>query len=304
FEEPALDEGLNEFWDQRMLQARGQKIHPAPRWLRAVGVNPGFDVFDFERFAAPRKEPADAPGQNAYRRLQGIGPAYVRTAVTLRDLEQRIGSAAMERGFKEYYRRWKFRHPGMADLREALADASGQRAAVEAVFAQQMVAVAKIDDRLDALTSVEQLPLPGTAQRNGVWIEETAGALDKRIAVLREQWRKAHPDAKPGSGPFPFLTSVTVRRRGAPVPQTIVVKFADGASETVRWDANETWHTFTWLKPAQAVSAELDPARAHHLGVGKLDDSRTLKPDGRAARRWSADIGALAQVLLSLVATL
>ncbi|MES2151060.1 MAG: M1 family metallopeptidase [Pseudomonadota bacterium] len=304
FEEPMLDEGLNQYWDQRMLRERKQDIRPAPGFLRKLGIAPSFKVFDFERLAAPREEPADPLGQNAYDRLQGIGPIYDRTAVTMRDLEERIGKDTMERAFKEYYKRWKFRHPSVADLRETLAEVSGQRALVEKVFAQQVYQVTKVDDRIDKISSEEELPQPGTAQLKGVWVEEKQDALDKRVEALRESWKKAHPDAKEGAaGPFPYVTTVTLRRRGVDVVQTLVVKFADGSSETVKWDNLEKWQKFSWTKPVKAISAELDPQNLNYLDTNKLDDSRTVKADRSAARRWTGDFAAIVQILLSLIAT-
>lgn len=303
FEEPLLDEGLNEYWDQRMLRARGQDIHATTPLLKRLGFDPAFKVFEFERLAAPRQDAADPLGQNAWDRLQGVGPVYSRTAVTMRDLEARIGSEAMERGFKAYYEQWKFRHPSVADLREALAEATGQRRIVEQVFAQQVYASANIDDRIGTFTSEEQTPLAGMALVDGKRVERTADALEKEEKKVREAWDKAHPDAKPGTGPYPYLTSVVLRRRGAPVPQVLLVKFADGSSERVVWDNEQLWQRYTWSKPVKAVSAELDPDRVHYLDVNKLDDSRTLKANTSAARRWSLDLAAVFQYLLSLIAT-
>jgi hypothetical protein len=303
FEEPVLDEGLNEYWDLRMLRERNQKIHAASPFMRRIGVAPAFDAFATERMGTPRSDVADAPGQNAYDRLQDIGPVYSRTATLMRDLEARIGKEPMERAFKEYYRRWKFRHPSTADLRETLAEVSGQRAAVEAVFAQQVYAATKVDDRIGDFSSREVLPLPGTRQVGSNWVEDKQDELDKHVEKEREAWKKANPKAKEGMGPYPFRTEVLVRRYGAAVPQTLVVKFADGTSETVRWDANESWRKFSWTKPAKAVSAELDPQRMHYLDVSKLDDSRTLQPDASASRRWGMDVAAFIEYLLTLIAT-
>jgi len=306
FEEPMLDEGLNEFWDYRMLREGAQQIQAAPAFLKAIGIDPAFDIFDFVRLTAPRDRPADAPGQNAWLRLQGIGPAYHRSSLVMRDLEERIGSEAMERGFREYYRRWKFRHPSIADLREALADGSGERAAVEEVFAQQVYASARVDDRVASVSSEEELPLAGSRVVDGRRVEETQAQVDERIARVRAEWKKANPNAKRGSGPFPWRTQVTVRRDGVRVPQTLVVRFADGSSETVAWDAaapDEKWRSFSWVKPARAVSAELDPQRRHYLDVSKLDDSRTVEPDGSASTRWASDAAAFIQMILSFLAT-
>jgi hypothetical protein len=303
FEEPVLDEGLNEYWDLRMLRERGQQIHAATPFMRKIGIEPAFDPFAAERADTPRNDPADAPGQNAYDRLQNIGPVYSRTATLMRDLEARVGKEPMERAFKEYYRRWKFRHPSTADLRETLAEVTGQRAAVEAVFAQQVYAATKVDDRIAGINSREQLPLPGTRQVGDHWVEDKQGDIDKRVKKDREAWKKANPKAGEGSGPYPFRTEVLVRRYGAAVPQTLVVKFADGSLETVRWDANDRWHKFSWVRPARAVSAELDPQRLHYLDVSKLDDSRTLKANASASRRWGMDISTFFEYLLTLIAT-
>jgi hypothetical protein len=303
FEEPVLDEGLNEYWDLRMLRERGQKLHAASPFMRRIGITPAFDAFAAERTGTPRSDPADAPGQNAYDRLQDIGPVYSRTATLMRDLEARVGKEPMERAFKEYYRRWKFRHPSTADLRETLAEVTGQRAAVESVFAQQVYAATKVDDRVAEISSREQLPLPGTRQMGGNWVEDKQQDIDKRVEKDREAWKKANPKAKDGLGPYPFRTEVLVRRYGAAVPQTLLVKFADGSVETVRWDAAESWHKFSWIKPARAVSAELDPQRLHYLDVNKLDDSRTIEANVSASRRWGMDVAAFFEYLLTLIAT-
>ncbi|MGI4844698.1 MAG: M1 family metallopeptidase [Janthinobacterium lividum] len=306
FEEPLLDEGPNSYWENRMMRERGQLIHPAPGWLKRIGIDPGFDSFAANRLFMPRERPLDAPGQNAWNRLQGIGPVYSRGAIVMRDLEARIGRAAMERGFREYYRRWQFRHPSIADLREALADGSGERAAVEAVFAQQVYAAARVDDKVTELVTEEVLPHAGTRLVNGKRVEESRAEVAARIDRLRAEWHKANPHPRPGSGPFPWSTRITVRRDGASVPQNLMVRFVDGSSETVAWNAaspDEKWRTFTWVGPMRAVSAELDPRRSHYLDVNKLDDSRTSVPNRRASTRWTSDVALLFQLILSYIAT-
>jgi hypothetical protein len=303
FEEPMLDEGLNEYWDMRMLRERGQNLNLTTPMFKALGFAPAFKVFDYERIGSMREEPADPLGQRAWDRLQGIGPVYSRTATAMRDLEERIGKPALERSFKEYYRRWKFRHPSIADLRETLAETSGQRAAVEQVFAQHVFAATKVDDRIAKLTSEEELPQPGTTQASGTWTEQTQKDVKERIASAHKAWKKEHPNAREGTGPFPFRTEVTLRRYGTPVPQTLVVKFADGTAETVQWNADERWRKFSWVKPAKAVSAELDPKRIHYLDASKLDDSRTMEADGSASRRWASDFAAFVQLIFSMIAT-
>lgn len=303
-EEPMLDEGLNEYWNHRMLSERGERVHLATPWMKAIGLNPSLDSFDGVRAGTPREEPADPLASPSYGRLQGIGPVYSRTATMMRDLEAQLGRDVMGRAMKAYYTRWKFRHPSIADLRETLSEVSGQRQLVETVFEQQVYATAKVDDRVDLFSSVEQLPQRGKRQINGTWIEEDAEAIETRIASLRAAWKTSHPKARPGQGPFPWATSVTLRRRGAAVPQTVLVKFDDGSSETVVWDNDERWQNFNWTRPARAVSVQLDPQRKHYLDTSKLDDTRTLASNGSASRRWGGDGSAIVNLFFALIAAL
>ena len=304
FEEPMLDEGLNEYWNQRMLRDTGRKAYMTTPFLRAIGFAPTINGFEFERQGTPRDEPSDPLGENAYTRLQGIGPVYSRTTLVMHDLEAQLGKDTMERAFKEYYRRWKFRHPSVADFRETLAEVSGERQLVETVFAQQVYAATRVDDRVSSITSEEILPLPGKQMEGGKLVDLTEDQADKHVEKIRDAWEKANPDAKPGTGPFPYLTRVTVRRRGADVLQMLEVTFADGTKETVFWRGEQRWKTFEWTKPVKAVSAQLDPQGKHLLDVSKLDDSRTVKKDGSASRRWTLDLAAIVQSLLSFVATI
>jgi hypothetical protein len=307
FEEPLLDEGLNQYWDNRMLRDRGQGVYTNTPLLSRLGFQPRFPVFDFDRMAAlgaTSPDPADAPGANAWHRLQGIGPVYVRSATVLRDLEAELGAPAIERAFREYYRRWKFRHPSTADLRETLAETTGRRDVVERVFARQLMATARVDDRIGDIASTEVLPQPGTRETPAGRVEDKQADIDRRVADARKAWKAAHPQAPDGTGPYPWRTDVVVRRRGAAVPQVLVVRFADGSAKTVAWDADEKWRRFSFTGPARAVSAQLDPRQVHYLDVDKLDDGRTLDPDPSASRRWSLDVAAIWLSVLSLIANL
>lgn len=306
FEEPMLDEGLNEYWNSRMLRERGAPLPLATRWMRALGIAPGIAQFEIERLGAKLREPADGIGANSWDRMSSAsyGSVYARTATVMHDLQAQLGSATIERAFKAYYARWKFRHPSIADLRETLAHVSGQRALVERVFAQQVYATGKVDDRITEFASDEVLPEPGTALRDGQHVETRAKDIEQQIAAARKAWHKAHPNPAKGTGPYPFRTRVLIARQGVAVPQTLTVIFADGSSERVQFDGQQRWQRFAWVKPVQAVSAELDPDQQHYLDLGKADDSRSLEPDPTASRRWSSDAAAVLQSLYALLVNL
>ncbi|MEO8999139.1 MAG: M1 family metallopeptidase [Rhodanobacter sp.] len=306
FEEPMLDEGLNEYWDQRMLRERGQNIDVTTPMLRRLGFAPLVTGFAMERMASGLKRPADPLGENSWDRFSSssYGTVYSRTATAMHDLEERLGKGVTERAFREYYKRWHFRHPSAADLRAALIDVSGNAKAVNEIFDQYVYGTAHIDDRIASIDTVEVLPQTGSVLKDGKRSELDSGERDKQIDRQREDWAKAHPKAKAGSGPFPWSSTVTVLRDGAQVPQLLRVKFADGNSEDVQWNDDRRWARFDFTRPSKVVSATLDPEQKIYLDANKLNDSLATNGDGSASRRWSADVASLLQAFYALVGSL
>ena len=307
FEEPMLDEGMNEYWDQRMLRERNQSILAPGSWLHRAGITPSMDVFAFERLDAGLAHPFDPLGENSWDRYSAssYGTVYTRTATAMHDLEERLGKGAMEHAFREYYRRWHFRHPSAADLRATLIDVSGNARAVNEVFDQFVYGTARIDDRVAAIDSQEVLPLAGSWVKQGQRSELVANQRDEQVDQQREAWRRTHSHDGAGSaGPFLWRSTVTVVRDGAQVPQQLRVIFDDGSQEDVRWDDDRRWARFVFTRPTKVVSAALDPERKILLDANKLNDSRTVKSDPSASRRWTADVAAALQAFYAFLVTL
>jgi hypothetical protein len=333
FEEPMLDEGLNQYWDERLVDARYYARHEdllvTTIWLRRIGIAPRINTaFEFELNVAAVDSPVDGVGENSWNRLSSssYNTVYHRTAIILHDLEVSLGTPAMEKAMRAYYQRWKFRHPSIADLRESLAESSGQRAIVEAAFNQQVYAAARIDDSIDRLETDEVLPQAGTQFVDGKWVERTQADVAADIRKQRAEWKKTHPNSDQKIGPFAFRTTVTLGRGGAAVPETVVVHFADGTTETVEWNNARRWQRYAWVKPSPGTYAELDPGQSHLLDANRLNNSRVTdaevgasSPDtppsflqrtlaaivgGPASRRLGADFAAALQSALTLLSTL
>lgn len=305
FEEPMLDEGMNEYWDERMLRERNQRVLTPSSWLRRLGMTPSVDVFTFERFDAGLSHPFDPLGENSWDRYSSssYGTVYSRTAVAMHDLEERLGKEVMARAMREYYRRWRFRHPSAADLRATLIDVSGNARAVNQIFDQFVYGTARIDDRVVSIDSQRLLPQAGSWAKEGRRTELTDDERYEQVGKADDAWKKSHPGAK-ASKAFPYRSTVTVVRDGAAVPQMLRVRFADGSHTDVRWDDERRWARFDFTGETAVVSAELDPEQKLLLDGNKLNDSRTVKADSSASRRWTADVAALLQSLYACLVTL
>ena len=307
FEEPMLDEGLNEYWDNRMLRERKQNLVLASPFMKRLGITPNMPGFVFERLTATLNHPADPLAQNSWDRLSSTsyGTVYSRTATAMHDLEERLGRPVLERAFREYYQRWRFRHPSAADLRAALIDSSGDATTVNAIFDEYVYGTAHIDDRVADIDTQEVLPQAGLTWKDGKSDEVDADALDKQIAQKRDDWKKAHPNDKPDApGPFPWHSTVTVTRDGVSAPELLRVTFADGTHQDITWNDDRRWVRFDFVKPSKVISAELDPEQHNYLDDNKLNDSLTTKADHAATHRWTSDVAALLQTYYSLLETL
>src|SRR5215203_4698748 len=111
-----MDEGLNTFveylteelWDNKFPSRRG----------------PAFTITDYMKLPKDQLEPIMTNSDN----IIGFGPnAYSKPATGLNILRETVmGREQFDYAFKEYARRWAFKHPTPADLFRTMEDASGE----------------------------------------------------------------------------------------------------------------------------------------------------------------------------------
>jgi hypothetical protein len=90
----------------------------------------------------------------------------------------------------------------------------------------------------------------------------------------------------PADGGTDFHSTVVLRRlKDGVFPQSILVRFDDGTSETSTWDGALETHElrFTGRSPVEEVT--IDPDHLVWLDVDRLNNSRRTTPDTRYARR-------------------
>ncbi|HUJ25896.1 MAG TPA: M1 family metallopeptidase [Myxococcales bacterium] len=303
FEEPFLDEGLNEFWDGRMLRDEPLRLGLpglAGRLLPSIDLR----TFDAMRTGTQRFQADPIAGSSWARWSTGsYGLVYARTALVFHDLEEMLGGEVLARGFREYYRRWHDRHPSTADFEQALADAAGDKAPlVRQWFVEQVYDRAPVDDRVEQVEAKEILPEAGLAPDH---VERKPAEVEREIRERREQFRKEHPGAKPSEpGPFPWRSTVDVRRYAAHVPEQVKIVFEDGSSQTMAFPVEDRWRHYVFERAVKVKSARLDPGRSVLLDLDKLDDGRTRERDGTASGRWTLEFKAWAELGLSLLESL
>jgi hypothetical protein len=86
-----------------------------------------------------------------------------------------------------------------------------------------------------------------------------------------------------------YRTTLVVRRYGEAIfPVDVVVTFKNGDRVIERWDGADRWKLYTFERPTEALSAQVDPDRVLLLDVNYTNNSTTREPSGpAAATKWS-----------------
>jgi hypothetical protein len=111
-----MDEGLNSFVEYLTEELWDNKFPTKKGWAGAI--------VDYMKLPKEQLEPVMSNSEN----IIGFGPnAYTKPATALNILRETImGRELFDFAFKEYARRWAFKHPTPADLFRTMEDASGE----------------------------------------------------------------------------------------------------------------------------------------------------------------------------------
>ena len=262
-----LDEGINEYADSRL-----QAVAFQPNYLlqRFFG---GFIPWQYRDI--PLKRATDTNWMNSYRRDADrdalatptwmLWPgthqsmSYHKAALMLHTLERLHSWEVMQRVLSTFFTRWTYRHPAPEDFFAVLDEVTGQD---HAWFVEQVYRNSYIFDY-----GIERL-----ASENISW-----RGLNDASAFENQTLDKL------------YRTTVVARRLGSgQFPVDVLVTFSDGHQERERWDGRARWQSFSYDRPARAVSAQVDPERVLLLDTNFTNNSRTVAPATvRAATKWS-----------------
>jgi hypothetical protein len=306
FEESWLDEGFNSYSTGKVME----RVY-GPWMVQVLGLRLG------ELEGARAQNSVDRMFDRIRTSSWGYSPgnyafnSYARTQLTLLTFEALVGSETMARVMRTYHERWRFRHPSSDDFYDVVAELSGPSR--RAFFEQTVERPGILDDEVASVKS-ERVREP-----SGVF-----GEGDGRKTVTMKEARKKEAEADRLAG-RPWRSTVIVRRRGElSLPTALRLEYEGGETQTVTLREHEPggsdlenaplvasagageawggrWKRLELTGERRLVSATLDPEDRLVLDVNRLNNSRRVEPNGRAAAHWGARWVFWLQQLLAMV---
>ncbi len=290
-----MDEGLNTF-TQFLTEGEFDNNYPSRR-------GPAHLITDYMKLPKDQLEPIMTMGDNVTQ----VGPnAYAKAATGLNILRETVmGRELFDYSFREYARRWAFKHPTPADLFRTMEDASGvdldwfwrgwyygteavdisldevrwfklNDAANAAAFEQkEFDAVHKLRNKEDK--SITYATDADTSLRDYYYFNPGADA--KFVQERREAAITVDTENKSKWANKNFYELSFSNKGGMVMPVIVEWTFKDGSKEVDRvpvsvWKLNEQKFTKVFIKDKEVTAIRIDPMRE----TADIDESNNLWP--------------------------
>ena len=272
FEESWLDEGFTEYSTAVTMAAEwGETATADLPGLRvgALTLNYAGNHLDrrFDRIRTPAWK-FSSSGQYGFN-------SYGRTALVLATLERMLGEETMARVMRTYHERWRFRHPGSRDFYAVASEVAGRD--LSFYFDQVVEGSGVFDAAVTELTSRPERAPRGSFVRDG-----------ERVQVTETEAAEEDEAAESG-GARGYRNRVMLKQLGeVKLPVEVELRYEDDRTERRIWDGAERWLRWDEVGPDRLLEVRIDPERRLPLDANRLNDSRRLESDPRAAALWTA----------------
>lgn len=298
FEEAWLDEGINSYYETRILDAW---FGPSKSMMAGcLGWNLG-DV-EFQRIqymGVPDMDPVVLDSWKYYSGGAYAAMSYSKPALLLKTLEGLLGQEKMDEVMRAFFLEVKFTHPTTADFLRIVSRAAGRD--LEPLLKPMLYGTGTVDFKVARVrNSLREKP-------RGF---DLAADPPTRYSAEEKAAKGKKSEKKEGGGKGDGESSrydavVVVQRKGSlVVPVEVQVFFKDGTDRTERWDGEGRYTTFSYA--GKKVSKVLiDPRNQVPLDLQRLNNGWAEEEDGKPARALTTKFRILFQGLLTgLVALL
>ncbi len=284
FEEPWLDEGVNTFWEGRIVdhyygENSGLIDHP---WLRMSDRSMSRISYTT---SGSRKASTNRLFSWQYPHETYSMMSYSKPSVILNTLMGIVGEEAVNEIFREYYRKWSFKHPSGQDFinvaNEVVVRLNGDKFGPDLnwFFSQTLYSSEICDYKVSAI-------------RNR-----------KRITDVNDDIAGDSVPDRSGQEADSLYTSVVQLERvgGVMLPVDVLVHFTDGNEVRETWDGKSRTKDFFYPGSQKVDWAKIDPEFKIKLDVNYINNSMTVSPDRVPERRMSNKLMSMIQFIINFI---
>lgn len=281
FEEPWLDEGVNSFMEARIMD-------------HYYGKNSGLMDFPFfkmsdksmSRTSYSTMGSRQVISNNEYSWNYPHGTysmiSYMKTATWLNTMMGILGEETTDEIFREYYRRWAFKHPSGKDFVNVVNDVvkkvDGDKFGPDMnwFFAQTLYGTGICDYKVSKFSNTK--------------IVKPTGRGEKRDSI-----------AKTDTAETLYLSVVQIERAGEiMLPVETLVHFSNGDEVKELWDGISRYKDYTYNGTNKVTWVKIDPEYKITMDVNYLNNSKTDKPDQIPVKRMTNKLITFMEFLISM----
>lgn len=264
FEEPWMDEGMNSFYEARIMdhywgEYSGFVNHPHFKISDKAYSRATYVESDKRQYATNKEFSWDFPS-GTYGMM-----SYNKATTWLYTLMGIVGEETTNEIFREYYRRWAFKHPSARDfinvVNDVVVDIHGN----------------KFGDNMEWFFDQT---LYGT------------GICDYKVAGLKNR--------KYEDSDSLYNSTVELHRLGELMfPVEIKIHFSDGDELIESWNGKERYKELNYTGYRKVEWAKIDPDHKIRMDVNFINNSMTQNPDRLPLRLFSNRFIVFIQLLIS-----
>jgi len=282
FEEPWLDEGVNTFWENRIVdhyygKKTGMIDLPYLKFSDASMSRTSYVSSGGKQVTTNNSYSWDYP-HGTYGMM-----SYNKASTWLHTLMGIVGEETTDEIFREYYRKWAFKHPSGKDfinvVNEVVTKHHGDKfgADMNWFFDQTLYGTGICDYKVTKFSNTRILKPAGRAN--------VSDSLTARL-----------------SGRDSLYSSVVMIERLGEImlPVEVLVHFNDSTEVMEKWDGKARYKDFTYTGTGKIDWVKIDPEYKIAMDVNFLNNSMTDTPNRVPVKRMTNKLMTFMQFIISV----
>jgi hypothetical protein len=281
FEDPWMDEGINSFWEARIMdhywgEKSGMVDLPSFKVADKTLARSSY-VYSPNRQVVSNKENSWNYPLGTYSMM-----SYMKASTWLYTLMGIIGEETTNDVFREYYRLWAFKHPAPKDFINVVSDVvknnHGDKFGPDMnwFFDQTLYGTGICDYKVAAFNNIKQ----DTSK-------VTTGDADTLFTI------------KPATDSL-YNCTIGLQRLGeVMLPVDVLVHFSNGNETLLTWDGKDRYKRLEVMSNSEIQWVKIDPEYKIRMDVNFINNSLVYKPDMVPVRRMANKFISLLQFFVS-----